>query len=112
VEAGAPGYGIVGKADGHAAQVADVAIVVRCPPERRTPHVESFQAILWHLLGSHPDVEAQPGQREAVDAAAAPSGPAPHSPPSSRTATGPSRSPCSTPSTESLRRRCAPGTSR
>jgi D-sedoheptulose 7-phosphate isomerase len=71
VEVGAPVYAIVGKADGHAAQVADVAIVVPSPPERRTPHVESFQAILWHLLVSHPDVEAQPGKWEAVDAAAA-----------------------------------------
>lgn len=71
VEAGAPVYAIVGKADGHAAQVADIAIVVEAPAARRTPHVESFQAILWHLVVSHPAVEAQPGKWEEVDGATA-----------------------------------------
>jgi D-sedoheptulose 7-phosphate isomerase len=66
-EVGAPIYAIVGKADGHAAQVADVAIVVDSPAARRTPHVESFQAILWHLVVSHPAVEAQPGKWEEVE---------------------------------------------
>lgn len=66
-EVGAPIYAIVGKADGHAAQVADVAIVVEAPAARRTPHVESFQAILWHLVVSHPVVEAQPGKWEEVE---------------------------------------------
>jgi D-sedoheptulose 7-phosphate isomerase len=71
VKVGAPVYAIVGKADGHAAQVADIAIVVEAPAARRTPHVESFQAILWHLVVSHPVVEAQPGKWEEVDGAAA-----------------------------------------
>jgi D-sedoheptulose 7-phosphate isomerase len=66
-EVGAPIYAIIGKADGHAATAADVAIVVECPAARRTPHVESFQAILWHLLVSHPAVEAQPGKWEEVE---------------------------------------------
>jgi D-sedoheptulose 7-phosphate isomerase len=67
VEVGAPIYAIIGKADGHAAQVAQVAIVVESPAARRTPHVESFQAILWHLVVSHPAVEAQPGKWEEVE---------------------------------------------
>jgi D-sedoheptulose 7-phosphate isomerase len=66
-EVGAPIYAIIGKADGHAAQVAEVAIVVECDAARRTPHVESFQAILWHLVVSHPAVEAQPGKWEEVE---------------------------------------------
>jgi D-sedoheptulose 7-phosphate isomerase len=74
-EVGAPIYAIVGKPDGHAAQVADVAIVVPSPAARRTPHVESFQAILWHLLVSHPAVEAQPGKWEAVEGVGATAGP-------------------------------------
>ncbi|HET6509519.1 MAG TPA: SIS domain-containing protein [Baekduia sp.] len=74
VEVGAPIYAIVGKADGHAAQVADVAIVVESPAARRTPHVESFQAILWHLVVSHPAVEAQPGKWEEVDGVGAAAG--------------------------------------
>jgi D-sedoheptulose 7-phosphate isomerase len=67
VEVGAPIFAIIGKADGHAAQVAEVAIVVESPAARRTPHVESFQAILWHLVVSHPAVEAQPGKWEEVE---------------------------------------------
>lgn len=74
VEVGAPIFAIVGKADGHAAQVADVAIVVSCAAARRTPHVESFQAVLWHLVVSHPAVEAQPGKWEEVEGVGAPAG--------------------------------------
>jgi D-sedoheptulose 7-phosphate isomerase len=68
-EVGAPIYAIIGKADGHAATAAEVAIVVECDAARRTPHVESFQAILWHLVVSHPAVEAQPGKWEEVEGA-------------------------------------------
>ena len=74
-EVGAPIYAIIGKADGHAAQVAEVAIVVESPAARRTPHVESFQAILWHLVVSHPAVEAQPGKWEEVEGVGSPSTP-------------------------------------
>jgi D-sedoheptulose 7-phosphate isomerase len=72
-EVGAPIYAFIGKADGHAAQAADVAIVVACEAARRTPHVESFQAILWHLVVSHPAVEAQPGKWEEVEGVGSPS---------------------------------------
>jgi D-sedoheptulose 7-phosphate isomerase len=61
-------YAIVGKRDGAAAQLADECVVVPAPPERVTPHVESFQAVLWHLLVSHPVLQAQPGKWEAVAA--------------------------------------------
>jgi D-sedoheptulose 7-phosphate isomerase len=71
-EVGAPIYAIIGKADGHAAKAAEVAIVVPSPAARRTPHVESFQAILWHLLVSHPAVEAQPGKWEEVEGVGTP----------------------------------------
>lgn len=66
---GAPIYAIVGRSDGVAAQVAAEAIVVPSPAARLTPHVESFQAILWHLLVSHPALEAQPGKWESVESA-------------------------------------------
>jgi D-sedoheptulose 7-phosphate isomerase len=66
VELAASVFGIVGKPDGTTAQLADVCIVVQSPPERVTPHVESFQAVLWHALVSHPALEAQPGKWEAV----------------------------------------------
>jgi D-sedoheptulose 7-phosphate isomerase len=74
-EVGAPIYAFVGKADGHAAHAAEVAIVVECEAARRTPHVESFQAILWHLVVSHPAVEAQPGKWEEVEGVGSPSAP-------------------------------------
>lgn len=60
-QTGAAVYGIVGRADGATAQRADVAIVVEAPDERITPHVESFQAVLWHLLVTHPELAREPG---------------------------------------------------
>jgi D-sedoheptulose 7-phosphate isomerase len=50
---------------------ADACIVVEAPPERRTPHVEEFQAIVWHLLVSHPALVTAPGKWESVEAAQA-----------------------------------------
>ena len=67
-EVGASVFGIVGKPDGTTAQLADVCIVVAAPAERRTPHLESFQAVLWHLLVSHPALAAQAGKWEATTA--------------------------------------------
>jgi D-sedoheptulose 7-phosphate isomerase len=61
-------YGVVGSAEGTTAQLADVCIVVPSPPERRTPHVESFQAVVWHLLVSHPALAAQAGKWESLTA--------------------------------------------
>ena len=65
-ERGAPVFGIVGRDGGFTAQVAAVAVVVGAPEERMTPHVESFQAVLWHLLVSHPRLAAQAGKWEAT----------------------------------------------
>ena len=69
-EVGASIYGIVGKPDGTTAQLADVCVVVPSPAARRTPHVEAFQAVLWHLLVSHPALAAQAGKWESVERAA------------------------------------------
>jgi D-sedoheptulose 7-phosphate isomerase len=66
-DAGASIYAIVGKPDGAAATLADVAVIVSAPPERQTPHVEAFQAVVWHLLVSHPALQAQAGKWESVD---------------------------------------------
>jgi D-sedoheptulose 7-phosphate isomerase len=48
---------IVGKPDGYAAQNSDVAIIIPCPAERVTPHSEAFQAVVWHCIVSHPDLQ-------------------------------------------------------
>jgi D-sedoheptulose 7-phosphate isomerase len=69
---GASVFAVVGRADGAAADVADICIVVDPPPERRTPHVEEFQAIAWHLLVSHPALAKQTGHWEAVEQLMAP----------------------------------------
>jgi D-sedoheptulose 7-phosphate isomerase len=68
---GAKVYGIVGKADGVTAELADECIVVETTPALRTAIVEGFQAVLWHGLVFHPVLEAQPGKWEAVEAAEA-----------------------------------------
>lgn len=63
---GAAVFGIVGRADGSTARHATLAIVVEAPPERLTPHVEGFQAVLWHLLVTHPLLAIQAGTWETV----------------------------------------------
>ena len=65
-EVGARIYGIVGKPDGETARVADACVVVPAPPERLTPHVEAFQAVVWHLIVSHPRLSAQLGKWESL----------------------------------------------
>lgn len=60
-------YGFVGSANGTTAQLADSVVVIPAPGERRTPHVEAFQAVLWHLLVSHPALAAQLGKWESVE---------------------------------------------
>jgi D-sedoheptulose 7-phosphate isomerase len=65
-ERGAAVYGIVGRPDGTTAQLATECVVVPAPPERLTPHAEALQAVVWHLLVSHPALAAQSGTWEAV----------------------------------------------
>jgi D-sedoheptulose 7-phosphate isomerase len=52
---GARIVGIVGRDGGYTAQVADACVVVpTVNPDTITPHAEAFQAVVWHLLVSHP----------------------------------------------------------
>lgn len=47
--------GIVGRDGGHTARVADACVLVpTVNPDAITPHAEAFQAVVWHLLVSHP----------------------------------------------------------
>ncbi|HEX2702185.1 MAG TPA: SIS domain-containing protein [Solirubrobacteraceae bacterium] len=66
---GASIFGVVGSSEGTLAQLADVAIVVEAPPELKTPLVESFQAVLWHAIVSHPQLAAESARWEALDGA-------------------------------------------
>lgn len=64
---GAAIFGIVGRAEGVTAELADVCLIVPAPAERLTPHVEAFQAVAWHLLVSHPTLTRQLTKWEALD---------------------------------------------
>lgn len=51
--------GIVGRDGGYTAQVADACLIVpTVNAENITPHSEAFQAVIWHLLVSHPKLKA------------------------------------------------------
>jgi D-sedoheptulose 7-phosphate isomerase len=64
--AGASIFGVVGAPGGTLARLADVAILVDAPPDLRTPLVESFQALIWHALVSHPDLAVRQGHWESL----------------------------------------------
>jgi len=54
-ETGATILGVVGRDGGYTAQVADACVIVpTVNPANVTPHTEAFQAVVWHLLVSHP----------------------------------------------------------
>jgi D-sedoheptulose 7-phosphate isomerase len=56
---GATICGIVGRDGGYTAQVADACVIVpTVNSETITPHAEAFQAVIWHLLVSHPWLRA------------------------------------------------------
>lgn len=63
---GASVYGVVGSPGGALAEHADAAIVVDPPADLRTPLVESFQAVVWHALVSHPELAVQRGHWETL----------------------------------------------
>jgi D-sedoheptulose 7-phosphate isomerase len=68
---GAPIYGVTGAPGGTLAQLADIAILIDPPPQLRTPLVESFQALVWHALVSHPALAVKQGHWESLAARAA-----------------------------------------
>jgi D-sedoheptulose 7-phosphate isomerase len=65
---GASLYGVVGVPGGTLAELADVAILIEPPPMLRTPLVESFQAVVWHALVSHPELAVKQGHWESLAA--------------------------------------------
>ena len=51
-------FGIVGRSEGHAARFGDKVVVIpSVNAEHLTPISESFQAIVWHCLVSHPSLQ-------------------------------------------------------
>lgn len=73
-ERGAQVVGIVGRDGGYTAQMADACVIVpTVNPDNITPHVEAFQAVIWHLLVSHPKLRLSNNKWEVSVLAAAPS---------------------------------------
>ena len=66
-QVGAKICGVVGRDGGYTARVADACVVVpTISAETVTPHAEAFQAVVWHLLVSHPDLRASAMKWESV----------------------------------------------
>ena len=65
--AGARIAGIVGRDGGYTAQVADACVIVpTVNPMHMTPHAEAFQAMVWHLIVSHPEIKRAETKWESV----------------------------------------------
>jgi D-sedoheptulose 7-phosphate isomerase len=59
--------GVVGRDGGYTAKVADACVII--PPVNEmmiTPHTEGFQAVIWHLLVSHPRLQKHEMKWESV----------------------------------------------
>jgi len=64
---GAKVTGVVGRDGGYTAQAADACVIVpTVNPDTITPHSEAFQAVIWHLLVSHPKLKANQTKWESA----------------------------------------------
>jgi|SRR5580704_13181845 D-sedoheptulose 7-phosphate isomerase len=64
---GASVLGIVGRDGGYTARVADACVIIpTVHADRVTPHSEAFQAIVWHLLVSHPALQQKATKWESI----------------------------------------------
>ncbi len=64
---GAKIIGVVGRDGGYTAEVADACILIpTVNPAHITPHVEAFQAVVWHLLVTHPVVKIEETKWEST----------------------------------------------
>lgn len=64
---GAKVTGIVGRDGGFTAKVADVCVIIpTVNADTITPHSEAFQAVVWHLLVSHPKLKANDTKWESA----------------------------------------------
>jgi len=66
---GARTAALVGRDGGYAARVADACVIIpTVNPIHVTPHSEAFQAVVWHLLVSHPALKAAATKWESAAA--------------------------------------------
>ena len=67
VAVGAKITGVVGRDGGYTAQAADACVIIpTVNPDTITPHSEAFQAVVWHLLVSHPKLKANQTKWESA----------------------------------------------
>lgn len=65
-EVGAKVIGVLGRDGGYTASVADACVIIpTINPEMITPHTESFQALVWHLLVSDPRMQLMSNKWES-----------------------------------------------
>jgi D-sedoheptulose 7-phosphate isomerase len=66
-QTGSTVLGIVGRNGGYTARVADACVIVPTVNAAHvTPHAEAFQAVVWHLLVSHPKLKVAQTKWESV----------------------------------------------
>ena len=59
--------GVVGRDGGYTTKVADACVIVPTVNEKTiTPHTEAFQAVVWHLIVSHPKLKLNKTKWESV----------------------------------------------
>jgi D-sedoheptulose 7-phosphate isomerase len=59
--------GVVGRDGGYTAKVADAAVIIpTVNPDHITPHSEAFQAVVWHLLVTHPSLKSNETKWEHI----------------------------------------------
>lgn len=64
---GAKVTGVVGRDGGYTAQAADACVIIpTVNPDTITPHSEAFQAVVWHLLVSHPKLKTNQTKWESA----------------------------------------------
>jgi D-sedoheptulose 7-phosphate isomerase len=64
---GAKVAGVVGRDGGYTAQAADACVVIpTINAAHVTPHAEAFQAVVWHLIVSHPEMKRAETKWESI----------------------------------------------
>ena len=64
---GSKSVGIVGRNDGYAAKATDECVVIPTVNKKTiTPHTEAFQAVIWHLIVTHPTLNPNKNKWESI----------------------------------------------
>jgi D-sedoheptulose 7-phosphate isomerase len=67
-QTGARVIGVVGRDGGHTARLADAVVIIpTVNPKAVTPHCEALQAVIWHLLVSHPRLRPSEAKWESTE---------------------------------------------